>query len=226
MKHRIIWEAKILDMYIKWTQSGKTKQIRLPVLPSSFTMSNSQNNTSVMVHNFGELNLKGKRGLWEITIDSFFPKRKCEFEHGTHQKRYNYYIRLIKKLFENNTTVIFLITGTTISFNCTITDFSYGEEDGTGDVSYSITFKEYRETAVKELKNIQSKKRITMTAVTGAYKWKKGDTWPKVCKKKLGTSKNWKKVRKSNLAVIKKAKKKYPKKKEILALVGYKVVIE
>ena len=216
-----------MDMYIKWTESGKTKQIQLPVLPSSFTMGNSQNNTSVTVHNLGEINLKGKRGLWEITIDSIFPKEQYKFEHGTHKERYSYYVKTIRKLLTYNTTVIFLITGTNISFNCTITDFSYGEADGTGDVNYSITFKEYREISVEKVKSkIQNKNRVTKPADTGAYKWRKGDTWQKVCKKKLGTSKNWKKVRKNNLAVIKKAKKKYPKKKEVLALVGYKVVIK
>ena len=68
--------------------------------------------------------------------------------------------------------------------------------------------------------------RATKQVKTVTHKWKKGDTWQKLAKSNLGSSKNWKNVRKANLSVVKKAKKKHPKKKEKLALVGYKVVIK
>ena len=43
---------------------------------------------------------------------------------------------------ENDQTVD--VTGTPINFRCRIIEFDYGEEDGTGDISYTLTFKEYR----------------------------------------------------------------------------------
>jgi hypothetical protein len=111
----------------------------------------------------------------------------------------------------------------------TIESFSHGEEEKNGDVAYSIDFKEYR-VPVTDTKSTadgaSSAAGTTKAKSETSYKWKSGDTWPKVCKKKLGTSKNYKKIRKNNMSVIKKAKKKHPKKKETVALVGYKVVIK
>lgn len=37
--------------------------IQLPVLPESFELTDTQNNETVTVHSFGEVNLIGKRGL-------------------------------------------------------------------------------------------------------------------------------------------------------------------
>jgi ABC-type proline/glycine betaine transport system substrate-binding protein len=47
-----------------------------------------------------------------------------------------------------------------------------------------------------------------------------------VVKKYLGSSKTWKTVRKNNIAVVNKAKRKNFKKKETVALIGYKVVVK
>lgn len=205
-------------MYIKWNNDKKS--IRLPILPESFMVEGSQNNQSVMIHNLGEINLKGKRGLYSIAIESFFPHEKLSFQHGKFYEPYDYYIKKLKNLYEKNTTVHLIITGTDISLFCTIESFSWGEEDKSGDVKYSLALKEYREDALTS-----TSKRPTKQVETKSVKWKKGDTWQKLTKSALGSSKDWKKVRKNNSSVIKKAIKKTGK-KEKAALIGYKVVIK
>lgn len=208
-----------MDIIISW--NNEKKKIKLPINPSAISMSGTMNNTSLYIHNKGEVNLKGKRGLYELTIESFFPARKYEFANGAYHKPYDYYCRNLKFLFENNKTIHVIVTGTDINLFCTIESFTHGEADRTGDVQYSLALKEYR-----PIVSTKAKKRVTTKDSKASYKWNEGDTWSKVCKKKLGTSKDWKKVRKKNLAVIKKAKKKHPKKKEAVALIGYKVVIK
>ena len=178
-------------------------------------------NTTVTVHGFGEINLKGKRGLKEITLASFFPGQEYDFAQDTYKEPYENYIKKIKALFESNETVHLIITGTDIDGFFTIDSWQYGHEEKNSDVAYSMTLKEYR---MPGSENVQ--KRQTKQAKTVTHKWKKGDTWQKLTKSKLGFSKKWKDVRKKNLTVIKKAKKKYPKKKEKEALIGYKVVIK
>lgn len=205
-------------MYIKWNNDKKS--IRLPILPESFAIEGVQNNQSVMIHNLGEINLKGKRGLYSIAIESFLPHEKLAFQHGKYRDAYDYYIAKLKNLYEKNTTVHLIITGTTISLFCTIEAFSYGEEERNGDVKYSLTLKEYREDALTS-----NSKRPKKDVEEKTVKWKKGDTWQKLTKKALGSSKNWKKVRKNNTSVIKKAMKKTGKKEKV-ALIGYKVVIK
>lgn len=207
-----------MDIYIKW--KNDTKSIRLPILPESFEVGGTQNNQSVIVHNLGEINLKGKRGLYSISIESFFPHEKLSIQHGKHRDPYDYYIVNLKKLYENNTTVHLIITGTDVSMFCTIESFSYGEADRSGDVKYVLALKEYREDALSA-----SSKRPTKDVEEESRTWKKGDTWQKLTKTVMGSSKDWKKVRKNNSAVIKKAMKATGK-AEKEALVGYKVVIK
>ena len=45
-----------------WLNNGNDK-IRFPVLPSSFKIGTSQNNTSENVHRKGEINLLGERNM-------------------------------------------------------------------------------------------------------------------------------------------------------------------
>ena len=205
-----------MDIYLNW--DNEEKSILLPINPSSFEIAGSQNNQSVYVHNLGEINLKGKRGLYSITLESFFPSRKYDFSHGTYHDPYDYYCKKLTKLYESNKTIHLIITETDINMFCTIESFSHGEADRSGDVKYRLTLKEYRE--VMASKRMSTKKKET------SYVWKKGDTWPKVVKKQLGSSSTWKQVRKANSSVINKAKRKNPKTKESVALAGYKVVIK
>lgn len=208
-------------IHIKW--DNDKKGIVLPVNPQAFKIANSMNNTSVMVHNLGEINLKGKRGLWSITLESFFPSQKYSFAMDSYHDPYQHYIKMLKARFQANTTLHLVITETNINMYCTIESFEYGHEEKNMDVAYSLTLKEYRE---EEATPAGKPKRVAKGKGAASYKWKKGDTWPKVTKMKLGSSKKWKAVRKKNFAVIKKARRKHPKKKEKQALIGYKVVVK
>lgn len=204
-----------MDIYIKWNDDKKS--LRLPVLPSSFELSGTQNNTSVNIHNLGELNLKGKRNLYTISFESFFPCQNYEFCRCAPQSVESY-IKTLRTLFENNTTVHLIITESQVNMFCTIDSFSHGMMEKVKDVNFSISFVEYR--------SVTEGTRVVKSTETKTHKWKKGDTWQKVTKKYLGSSKKWKTVRKNNMSVIKKAKKKKKGKKEKVALIGYKVVIK
>ena len=121
-----------------------SKKVRLPVLPPEYSVSSEQNNTTVNVIGLGEVTLKGKRSLRTISFSSFFPMRYdssfCEF---TNIKTPKAYVDAIEKM-KRNGTVKLIITGTSINFRCTIESFTWGENDGTGDINYTLTLKEYR----------------------------------------------------------------------------------
>lgn len=202
-----------MNIHISW--NNEKNRIILPVNPEEYQLSGSMNNTSVTVHNFGEINLKGKRNLRDISFESFFPGASYSFSQDRFKDPY-YYVEKFEKLMEDNETVHLVITETNINGFFTVESFAYGNKDGTKDVYYTLVLKEYREINSKRVKKKKS----------DSYKWKKNDTWQSVTKKQLGSSKNWKKIKKKNAAVIKKAKKKYPKKKERDALIGYKVVLK
>lgn len=121
-----------------------SRRVRIPVLPSEYSVSSSQNNTVVNVIGLGDVVLKGKRGLRTISFSSFFPKRYdagyCEYSSIRSPKTY---VDLIEKM-KRAGTIKLIITGTQINFRCTIESFDWGENDGTGDISYTLTFQEYR----------------------------------------------------------------------------------
>lgn len=205
-----------MEIYLCW--DNDEKKILLPINPTSFEIAVTKDDTRVEIPNLGEIILKGKRGLYGITLKSFFPAQKYSFQHGKFYDPYKYYVKRIRKLVEKNTTVHLIMTETDINMYCLIDGFTYGEADGTGDVEYEIPLTEYRmDDAVK---------RISTKKKQAVYTWKKGDTWPKVVKKHTGSSSTWKKIRTANQTVISKAKKKAPNKKETDALIGYKVVIK
>lgn len=231
---------KILDIYI----SGHEESVQLPILPSSIEVQMSQNNTSVMIQNFGEINLKGKRSLYSISFSSFFPHERYEFCKCEPLEPYNY-VEIFQKWCEDNETLLLCVSGTLISYFCTIEELSFSEEDGTGDVFYTLSLKEYRNPYIKTVQDAiktifkndtvkkPATKRVSKTVKSHSYKWKKGDTWNKVAKKETGTSANGKALKKINKKVINDAKKEYRKKhpkaktiKENVALIGKKVVIK
>jgi nucleoid-associated protein YgaU len=203
-----------LDIFIKW--DNELNSIQLPINPESFEQSVSQNNTSLYIHELGEINLKGKRALKQVSWSSFFPAQDYNFCRCVPMDPF-YYTRVLEALLENNTTVHVIITTTDINMYCTIEEFTHGEADRSGDVSYSITFKEYRE--------VQGGVRTSKDKVPVTYLWRSGDTWPKVTKAVLGDSAGWEAQKSANKKIIKAAKKANKKKKEEVALVGYKVVI-
>lgn len=227
-----------MDIYIKW--NNDTESIQLPVLPASFEVAGSQNNTSVNVHNLGEVNLKGKRNLFEISFSSFFPCQQYDFCKCEAMEP-SYYVQTLQKILEDNTTVHVIITDTDCNFFCTLESFDYDMKEKTMDVGFNVSFKEYRVvnpvTTQATVKNKKVKKprtkRTSKEVKSKSYTWKKGDTWNKVAKHQTGDSANGSALKKINQKLIDKLSLAYYKKtktdKKIKMddiLVGQKVVIK
>lgn len=173
-----------MDIFIKTNR----KTIQLPVLPSSFFIKEAVNNTEVNINSIGTVNLLGKRGLKSIQFSSFFPAQQYNFLKCAAAAPYTYCAELIKAMEENDICVL-TITGTNISLTSTIESFEYGEEDRCGDVSYTISFKEYRSVSTA---------RVQKKVVKKTYKVKKGDTWYSIARKFTGLSANAAKIAKLN----------------------------
>ena len=205
-----------------WVKTDDTF-ITLPVLPSSFEMTGSMNNTSVVIENLGEVNLKGKRGLYSMSIESFFPKTKTAGYIRYRAKEPYDYVKLFKKWYENNTTLRVVVSGTNISMPMTITQFTWGEQDATRDVYYTLEFTEYRALKKEKSKRPASynKAKKTKGVKVVNYKWKKGDTWQSVCRKRFGKKyKYYKYNRMDNSSLINKVRLKHPTYSESKALIG------
>ncbi len=167
---------KSIEIYL----SNGSEIIKLPILPSEFKIQTGQNLEEVNIHELGNIELIGKRKADSISISSFFPGQEYPFMHSYFIEPYELCSQ-IRSWEENGDVIDFQITGAGYSKSMIIESFSYGQSDGTGDVSYSINLKEYR--------NISSS-RVSKNLVQTVHVCKKGDTFYSIARMYTGNSAN------------------------------------
>ena len=118
-------------------------RLQFPVAPSSFEVSVKQNNSTVNINNIGELNMIGKTGLATMSLSSFFPNQQYTFCACTPSVPYDY-VKKIDSWRTSGKPCRFIVSGTPVNYAVTIETFKWGEHDGSGDVYFSIDFKEYK----------------------------------------------------------------------------------
>lgn len=188
-----------------WLKQGK-KKLKIPVLPSEYTVTESQGNNPVVISGLGEINLLGKPNLAVLSFASFFPKRKESYVESGKLKRPKEYIEMLRKMKKGSLKV--LITGTPINMWATIEEFEWGENDRTGDIRYSISLKEYKKISIpestleKEEETPQGADRPQPEqAQTVSYTVKSGDCLSAIAQKLTGSA-NWKPIYEQNKGVI------------------------
>lgn len=127
-----------------WLIQGSDR-LQLPIPPSSYAIKRALNNTSIIVESIGEVSFIGKPKLAEIpTIESFFPNHPYSFCQYSTFPTPKECTDLIEKWIASGNPIRYLVTGTSLNTLCSIEDFEYGERDGTGDVYFTLTLKEYK----------------------------------------------------------------------------------
>lgn len=196
-----------------WLKGGGSR-IRIPVVPAEYTVTSEQDNTSVTVCNLGEVTLRGKRKLQQISFSSFFP---AHYDSGYCDVRSQSPIAMVKKVekMKRAGSVKLIITGI-LSMKVTIESFEWGENDGTGDITYTLSMKEYRTVSIPA--SMLVKEQPAQPAATGSdggtsgrdqpettgtqsYTVKSGDSLSAIARKLTGST-NWQAIYEQNKAVI------------------------
>mgnify|MGYP001006314221 CR=1 FL=1 len=189
-----------MEIWLSW-QNNK-ERFQLPVLPSSFEVGVGNINKRVNINEIGEINLIGKSRLKEITIARFFPANEYDFLATSDIMKPYEYIEMIEGWRTSGKPIRLIITDTPINLPMAIENFSYKEQDGTGDVYFSLELAEYvflnvkKETKQKEYK--QKTKRPITKEIPKSYVVKKGDTLWTIAKKLTGNGANYKTIAKKN----------------------------
>lgn len=198
-------KSKKYEIWIKGSSS-----FRFPVTPPSFQVQTARDVQTVNVNALGEIDLGGKRKLRSISFSSFFPRNTkesyVEYNCPTPEKC----IEAIEKL-EYGSSCKLIITGTKVKYKCRITAFDWNIEDGSGDVTFSITFQEHRKVKIVAKKTTKLKKkggsakkieRSNESAPSSTkYKVKKGDCLISIARKMTGTT-DWQSIYKANKSKI------------------------
>lgn len=138
----------------------------------------------------------------------------------------SWYVTKILGWKEKRKTVRVII-GSNINVLCTIEAFQYGEQDGTGDVYFTLQLKEYRAVSVKQLTDAEKKKLTTpkkkppkkqqptkrpanKPPSPRTYTVKRGDCLWNIAKKFYGNGAQYTKIYNANRGKIKNPNLIYP----------------
>lgn len=192
-----------------WLKQDK-KSFRFAVLPSEYELTSENNNTQVVINSLGEINLLGKRKLKNISFSSFFPGQIYSFCEYTSFPAPKESVNLIEEM-KNNGVLRLIMTGTPVNMDCTVESFTWGENDGTKDINFTLEFKEYRKVKVKTKKKKEKvtkkvkpagTKRASKRVKSTAYIVVKNDNLSKIAKNLTGSSANWQAIYNQNKSII------------------------
>lgn len=199
----------ILQIWLR----GSGNTLRLPVLPPEYSVTGKQNNTVVTVNGFGEVLLKGRRGLFEVSFSCFFPKKYnssyCEYRGYPSPSSCVHMLNQMKE--EGHVKLV--ITGVPVSLYAEIEEFTWGENDATGDICYSLTLREDRkpsipvsvltmeQTAQGSAESSNAGRSEPETKAPTTYTVKSGDCLSAIARKLTGSA-NWKALYEQNKGVI------------------------
>ena len=197
----------------------KEKAIRLPVMPSEFERVIDANYDTNNIIGLGDVATFSGNGLAQLSLSSFFPNHEYSFNAYSNVPK-PYDIAHIFKEWKNKGTVVrVILTGTDINQEMYITNYSYGEKDGTGDVYYTMDLLEYRPITIPVINktnssNTQNTSRPTEsnsnnnssnanTSTQKTHKVAKGDSLWAIAQKYYGNGSLYPKIKEAN-------KSKYP----------------
>ncbi|MFZ5987087.1 MAG: LysM peptidoglycan-binding domain-containing protein [Bacillota bacterium] len=187
-------------MEISLILGSSNEKLVLPVPPEEFTIQEGNNNQIVTVENVGELNFFGKPKLISLTLSSFFPSQYYPFCLTKELLKPYGYVELIERWMQAGKPLILNIEKTRFNLTCCIENFSYGERDGSGDVYYTLEFKEYRiiNTNVKAAGESSSNLRQQVREPAKTHIVKPGDTLWAIAQKEYGNGSRWKEIASKN----------------------------
>ena len=122
----------------------KDKAIRLPVIPAEFERVIGADYETNNIIGLGDVAIFNSNGLAQLSLSSFFPNHEYSFNAYSNVPKPYDMVSYFKEWKNKGTVVRIVLTGTDINQEMYVTNFSYGEKDGTGDVYYSMDLLEYR----------------------------------------------------------------------------------
>ena len=202
----------MLELYLKENDSNV---LRFPVTPSEVICETSANISTESINDLGNVSLFSGVELKSIPIDSFFPNKDYSFcTYNNIEKPYEL-VRKLETWQNNGTKLRYIVSDGYTNIPVMINSFNYQEQDGTGDVYFSLSLIEYKEiklnkTSSSDNLNINNNATNRPTENTPkpngenkTHKVVKGDSLWSIAQKYYGDGSKYPKIKEAN-------KSKYP----------------
>lgn len=129
---------------------GQDTLIQLPVLPQAYSVKTDNNNVSINVESVGELNILGETKLSGITLASFFPNQYYTFCTYSDFMTPLEFVAKFEAWRISKKPIRLIMTGTPVNDLFSIESFEYGENDGTKDINFTLSLKQYKVTSLNQ----------------------------------------------------------------------------
>lgn len=191
-----------------------SEKFTLPITPKEIFINDGQSNKTVNISEAGEINLLGYRILKTLNLESFFPNHEYPFIVSDELKSPNEYIAILRRWKESKKPIRVLVTKSDINYAMSIESIKSGTRDGSGDVYFSLSLKEYRFLNIPDANNDKQiddvtglKERPTENTIPTTVTVKKNQDIMDIAKKTYSDFAHWKRVAESNsisdLAILK-----------------------
>lgn len=201
----------VADYQIWITANGETEKMQLPVNPEKLEVSIGTKNESVQIAGLGEILILQNRPAVQIKFSSFFPAADFPGIKISGQNPLTL-IKTLESWKKGTQPVHLIITQAGINLYCAISNLDYNQIGGdVGTINYSISLKEYREIAVRQVEvntttetaTVQTEEpRVDNTVTPKTYTVKSGDCLWNIAKELYGNGADYTKIYEANKDVI------------------------
>ncbi|WP_273420302.1 hypothetical protein [Veillonella caviae] len=181
-------------------------RIVLPITPVKYDVTNEQGNKSVDITQIGEALLFGNPKLKTLSFESFLPAKDYPFIVGDTRTPIEL-ITIIEKWMQSKQPVRVIISDGPINLMMGIMLFSYKKQENTGDMYYSISFKEYKDLntssisdlskSIDDTTGLKDRPNISTKPDTATL-YKKGSDVLDAAKKAYGNYRHYERIIQSN----------------------------
>lgn len=180
--------------YFRVLGKADNYQLVFPITPFP-KFSASIDTITEKVYGIGEVDLGHNKNLIKCSCNGIFPDPNNEYTFtldNSHPP--NFYIKQLQKWMDNQNDLMieyYTLSERINALNCRIQNFECGEEDGTKNVQYSITFKEYKKIIINTSSTNKNWSKIAEDYGSKSYYVAEGDTLITIAMKLANDSSEW-----------------------------------